>query len=88
MKKPASTPAVLFREADSVRRVDWTFEERLVHVRLLGRGVRGCVQMIREAGKTTGRPGERTDRAVAAFHQRLAYLEQQLSRIQDSLRLD
>ena len=64
-----------------------TTEERLRLIEALGQRVAGYVRFMCEIGSLNGTSAEMKERAVTAFHERLALLESQLRRIQDDLRL-
>ena len=64
-----------------------TTEERLKCIEALGQRIAGYVRFMCEVGGLNGTSAEMKERAVTAFHERLALLESQLRRIQDDLRL-
>ena len=64
-----------------------TTEERLQHIEALGQRIAGYVRFMCEVGGLNGTSAEMKERAVTAFHERLALLESQLGRIQEDLRL-
>jgi hypothetical protein len=63
-------------------------EERLVHIRALGQRVKGYVQFMCAVHRLCGSSAEVKEKAVAAFYERLAFLEQELGRIQEKLQLE
>jgi len=65
-----------------------TLEDRLVQVRALGERINGYIQFMCAVGELNGTSMETKQKTVAAFHERLAALEQQLSRIHQHLLLE
>jgi hypothetical protein len=64
-----------------------TLEERLEHLPVLLEHIEGCVEFMCDVARLTGTSREEKERAVAAFYDRLKSAEQDLSRIQDIIRL-
>ena len=64
-----------------------TTEERLRLIEALWQRVAGYVRFMCEIGSLNGTSAEMKERAVTAFHERMALLESQLGRIQEDLRL-
>jgi hypothetical protein len=65
----------------------WTLEERLQRIEAMGQRISGYIRFICQVGSLGGSSTEAKERAVAAFYDRLAAAEGQLSRIQEDLRL-
>ena len=65
----------------------WTMAERLQRIEALGNRINGYVRFICQAGSLGGSSDEAKEKAVIAFYERLAALENQLDRIQENLRL-
>ena len=64
-----------------------TTEERLQHIEALGQRIAEYVRFMCQVGGLNGTSAEMKERAVTAFHERMALLESQLGRIQEDLRL-
>jgi hypothetical protein len=64
-----------------------TTEERLHQIEALGQRIAGYVRFMCQVGGLNGTSAEMKERAVTAFHERMALLESQLARIQEDLRL-
>jgi hypothetical protein len=64
-----------------------TTEQRLERIEALARRVQYYVQFIAKVGDLRGASGEAKEKAVAAFHERMAALERQLGLIHESLQL-
>jgi hypothetical protein len=56
-------------------------------IEALGQRINGYVAFMAQVGSLGGTSGEAKEKAVAAFHERLAVLERQLGRICEDLRL-
>lgn len=88
--KAPSGPATPLAEAMPVSTwptPPWTLEERLQRIDAMGQRISGYIRFICQVGSLTGTSAEAKERAVAAFYERLAAAEGQLSRIQEDLRL-
>jgi len=72
---------------DLLRTIPLTTEDRLAHIQALGQRVVSYVKFMCMVGRMEGSSIESKDRAVAVFYDRLYILEQELSRIHDSLLL-
>lgn len=64
-----------------------TMEDRLAHVRALGKKIDGYIQSICAAGGPSGSSEEVREKAVRAFYERLHFLEQELRQIHDAFQL-
>jgi hypothetical protein len=64
-----------------------TTEERLRSIEAMSQRINEYVQFMCKAGDLHGTSAEAKDKAIAAFHDRMATLERQLGRIQEELRL-
>jgi hypothetical protein len=64
-----------------------TLAEHLQAIEQLGKRVNGYIQFMGLVGSLKGTSGEAREKAVVAFHERLAVLERQLGRIQEDLEL-
>jgi len=64
-----------------------TTDQRLRDIAAMGQRINGYVQFICQIGNLAGTSAEAKERALAAFHERLAALERQLGRIHDELQL-
>lgn len=64
-----------------------TFEERVKQIEAMGLRIDGYVRYMAQVATLAGTSTEAKERAVAAFHDRLAVAEGQLARIQEELRL-
>ena len=64
-----------------------TTDQRLRDIAAMGQRINGYVQFICQIGNLAGTSAEAKERALAAFHERLAALERQLGRIHEELRL-
>src|SRR5262249_29589187 len=73
--------------SELLRTIPLTTEDRLAHIHALGQRVTGYVKFMCTVGRMEGSSAESNDRAVAVFYDRLYALEQELSRIHDSLLL-
>ena len=64
-----------------------TTDERLRDIAAMGQRIHGYVQFMCQIGTLAGTSAEAREKAIAAFHERLAALERQLGRIHDELQL-
>jgi hypothetical protein len=64
-----------------------TTEERLQHIETLGQRIAGYARFMCQVGVLNGTSADMKERAVTAFHERMVFLESQLGRIQEDLRL-
>ena len=64
-----------------------TTDQRLRDIAAMAQRIHGYVQFMCQIGDLGGSSGEAKERAIAAFQERLAALEHQLSRIHDELQL-
>jgi hypothetical protein len=64
-----------------------TLAEHLQAIEQLGERVNGHIQFMCRVGTLKGTSGEAREKAVVAFHERLAALERQLASIQEDLQL-
>ncbi len=71
-----------------LRTVPASTEERLIHIRALGQRIKGYVQFMCAVNRLSGSSAEVKEKAVAAFYERLAAMEQELGRIQEQLQLE
>ena len=60
---------------------------RLRDIAAMGQRIHGYVEFMCQIGTLAGTSAEAKERALAAFHERLAALERQLGRIHDQLQL-
>ena len=65
----------------------WTMEERLQRIEILGQRIDGYIRFMCQAASLVGTSAEAKARAVTAFYERLVVVENELGRIQESLRL-
>ena len=72
---------------DLLRTIPLNTEDRLAHIQALGHRVGSYVKFMCTVGRMEGSSAESKERAVAVFYDRLYILEQELSRIHDSLLL-
>jgi hypothetical protein len=73
--------------ADLLRTPPASTEERLRHIRVLGRRVAGYVRSMCAVRKAAGSCAAEQDRAVAVFYERLRAVERELGRIHEDFRL-
>jgi hypothetical protein len=89
--KPASRPAPGSRAAEPQpvpgQPLASATETCLQDIKAMDQRIRGYVEFICQVGTLNGTSAEAKDKAVAAFHERMAVLERQLGRIQEDLRL-
>jgi hypothetical protein len=71
----------------SLREPPLTLAEHLQAIEQLRERVNGHIQFMCQVGSLKGTSGEAREKAVIAFHERLAVLERQLSRIHEDLEL-
>ncbi|HEX9358293.1 MAG TPA: hypothetical protein VF933_31325, partial [Streptosporangiaceae bacterium] len=64
-----------------------TTDERLRDIAAMEQRIHGYVQFMCQIGSLAGTSAEAKETAIAAFHERLAILERQLSRIHEELQL-
>lgn len=62
-------------------------DERLKRIEAMCQRINGYVQFMCRVGSLNGTSAEAKENAVAAFHDRMAALERQLSRIHENLQL-
>ena len=72
---------------DLLRTPPRTTEDRLLHIKALGRRIDGYVRFMCAVNHLNGTCPEAKDKAVELFYERLLALEQALARVHDSLRL-
>jgi hypothetical protein len=86
--QPAANPVVdPQRRYGSMLPSPSSTEQRLQHMQALGERINGYIQFMGTVATLHGTSGEAKEKAVAAFHERLVALEEQLRRIQENLRL-
>ena len=85
--KAKAAPYDLDSSNDLLRTTPLTTEDRLAHIQALGHRVGSYVKFMCTVGRMEGSSAESKERAVAVFYDRLYILEQELSRIHDSLLL-
>lgn len=76
--EPAAAPGQVLPSATEVC---------LQGIKTMEQRIRGYVEFICQVGTLNGTSAEAKEKAVAAFHERMAVLERQLGRIQEDLRL-
>jgi hypothetical protein len=86
--RPPSTFPDLEPLTDLLRTPPTTTEERVIHIRALGQRIKGYIQFMTAVSRMNGSSAEAKQKAVAAFYERLAALEQELGRIQEQLQLE
>ena len=64
-----------------------TTSERLRDIAAMGQRIHGYVEFMCQIGNLGGTSAEAKETALVAFHERLAALERQLSRIHEELQL-
>ncbi len=72
--------------ADLLRTPPCSTEDRLRHIRALGRRISEYIRFMSTVSKWGPSSEEERDRAVAVFCQRLRIMEQELSRLHDEFR--
>jgi hypothetical protein len=85
--KAKSPSSDLDSSNDLLRTVPLTTEDRLAHIHALGQRVGSYVKFMCTVARLEGSSAESKERAVSVFYDRLYILEQELSRIHDSLLL-
>ena len=86
--RPASTFPDLEPLNDLLRTPPTSTQERIVHIRALGHRIEGYIKYMCAADRVGISSAEVRDKAVAIFYERLAFLEQELSRIHEKLQLE
>jgi hypothetical protein len=86
--RPPSTFPDLEPLTELLRTPPTTTEERLVHIRALGQRVDGYVRFMCSVGRLASSSAEVKEKAVALFYERLAFMEQELGKIQEKLQLE
>jgi hypothetical protein len=85
--KAKSSSSDFESSSELLRSVPLTTEDRLEHIHALGQRVTSYVKFMCTVERMEGSSAESKERAVAVFYDRLYALEQELSRIHDSLLL-
>jgi hypothetical protein len=86
--RPPSTFPDLEPLTELLRTPPATLEERLIHIRALGQRVAGYVSFMLAVDRLTSSSMEVKEKAITAFYERLAEMEQELARIQEKLQLE
>jgi hypothetical protein len=89
--KARSRPPAFFPDleplADLLRTPPVSTEERLTHIRALGRRIQDYIRFMCAVNKLVGSSAEEKDKAVAAFYEALRDSDDRLGRIHEGLRL-
>jgi len=64
-----------------------TTEDRLQRIEAMGQRIAGYIQFMCKVGSLNGTSAELKERAVTAFYERMAFVESELEKIQEELRL-
>jgi hypothetical protein len=89
--KTKARPTVASLEMDGINN-SWfvaplTLEERLVRIQALGKRIDGYIKFMCGVRKLDGSSPETKEKTVAHFYDRLLAMEQELGRIEESIRL-
>jgi hypothetical protein len=86
--RPSSTFPDLEPITELLRTPPTTLDERLTHIRALGKRIAAYISFMGGVDRLTSTSREVKEKAVTIFYERLVVAEQELGRIQENLQLE